>query len=192
MGQYIMKIGRSLALFAGSCAAADCAAVFVYNDGRFRDFLPNPVFAAARSSITLATALAIAFDYKLSLRGLSKGSKDYKEKKVECHSRAGKRLLDLCLLHGGAFVKVGQQVASYHYVLPKEYTVPLATLQDNGPTEEWDNVRDTIQSELSQLRGVPTKIGDVYSSFEKSPFASASLAQVHEAVLMSGTRVRGG
>lgn len=50
----------------------------------------------------------------------------------EVHKRAAARLLHVCQLHGGIYVKFGQYLASMNHVLPKEYTDTLRVLQVRG------------------------------------------------------------
>ncbi|CAL4987595.1 unnamed protein product [Urochloa decumbens] len=83
----------------------------------------------ARSSRAVYTIGFVVADYKYSLRGLDSGSADYRAKLSEIHLRSAKKLLKLCELNGGFYVKAGQYVSSLRQV-PKEYSSTLSSLQD--------------------------------------------------------------
>ena len=59
----------------------------------------------------------------------------------------------------------------------------LTALQSQAPADPPDAVRAMIQSEL----GKP--IEQLFAGFEEQPLASASIGQVHRAVLVDGRRV---
>jgi ubiquinone biosynthesis protein len=84
---------------------------------------------------------------------------------------------------GPTYVKVGQIVSSQASVIPPEWEKELAKLQSNVPPFPSDQVREIIMDQLGQ----PPE--ELYASFEPAPFAAASTAQVHRAVLHDGTEV---
>ena len=84
---------------------------------------------------------------------------------------------------GPTYVKIGQIVSSQASVLPPDWATELAKLQDAVPPFPAAQVRETI---IEELGAPPEKL---YGSFEAEPFAAASTAQVHRAVLRDGTRV---
>ena len=89
----------------------------------------------------------------------------------------------LCEEMGATYVKLGQFVASSPTLFPAEYVAEFQKCLDSTPPMAWDVVKGVIEEEL----GCP--IGDVYSHVETSPLASASIAQVHVATLLSGEEV---
>jgi ubiquinone biosynthesis protein len=84
---------------------------------------------------------------------------------------------------GPTYVKMGQIVSSRSEVLPQEWDDELAKLQSDVPPFPYEQVRETI---VEELKGEPEEI---YAEFEQEPFAAASTAQVHRAVLDDGTEV---
>jgi ubiquinone biosynthesis protein len=84
---------------------------------------------------------------------------------------------------GPTFVKVGQIVSSQASVIPPEWEEQLAKLQSNVPPFPGSQVREIIIDQLGQ----PPEA--LYTSFEPAPFAAASTAQVHRAILHDGTEV---
>ena len=84
---------------------------------------------------------------------------------------------------GPTYVKIGQIVSSQASALPVDIAEELEKLQDDVPPFPSDQVRTTILEEL----GAPPE--ELYASFEPTPFAAASTAQVHRAFLRDGTKV---
>jgi ubiquinone biosynthesis protein len=78
---------------------------------------------------------------------------------------------------GPSFVKFGQILSLRSDMLPKALTQELAKLQDKAALVPVDQVVEAVEESL----GRPLK--DVFSVFDKTPLASASLSQVHRAVL---------
>jgi ubiquinone biosynthesis protein len=84
---------------------------------------------------------------------------------------------------GPTYVKVGQIISSQASVIPQEWAVELEKLQSNVAPFPSDQVREIIIEEL----GKPPE--ELYATFEVTPFAAASTAQVHRATLHDGTKV---
>lgn len=84
---------------------------------------------------------------------------------------------------GPVYVKMGQIVSSQAQALPLEWQEELAKLQSNVPPFPADEARQILITEL----GKPPE--EVFDLFEAEPFAAASTAQVHRALLPGGERV---
>ncbi len=84
---------------------------------------------------------------------------------------------------GPLFVKFGQVLSTRRDLLPPEVADELAQLQDNVPPFDGTVARELVARSL----GRPW--ADVFSSFDETPVASASIAQVHFAVLTDGREV---
>lgn len=100
-----------------------------------------------------------------------------------CHERSARRILHLCEVNRGIYIKLGQHVAQLEYLLPEEYVRTLSATLNTAPTSTWADVREVVETDL----GVPLE--SVFASFNTTPVASASLAQVHQATLHDGQRV---
>lgn len=81
---------------------------------------------------------------------------------------------------GPTFVKIGQILSTRPDILPENYINEFGKLQDNVAPEEFSDICSIVEQELK------APIEGTFLSFEKEPAASASLAQVHKAVLKSG------
>jgi predicted unusual protein kinase regulating ubiquinone biosynthesis (AarF/ABC1/UbiB family) len=83
----------------------------------------------------------------------------------------------------GLVLKGCQYLGARADLMPREWVDVLARLQDRVPPRSLPEIRRMVEAEL----GRPLEA--VFQSFSAQPVASASLAQVHEAVLRDGTRV---
>lgn len=82
---------------------------------------------------------------------------------------------------GPVTTKVGQYLSLRRDLLPPEYCAELLRLTDTAPPFPWHEARDVLVRELG---GEPERLFDY---FDRTPYASGSLAQVHRARLQDGT-----
>ncbi|KAK3120329.1 hypothetical protein QOZ80_9AG0685880 [Eleusine coracana subsp. coracana] len=135
----------------------------------------------ARSSRAVYTIGFVVADYKYSLRGLSTESADYREKLSEIHLRSAKKLLKLCEVNGGFYVKAGQFVSSLRQV-PKEYSSTLSCLQDQATPSSFQDIKLVLQKNFGR------KINDIFLELDEHPIAAASIAQVHRGRLCNNNQ----
>ncbi|MGH7822360.1 MAG: ABC1 kinase family protein, partial [Candidatus Binatia bacterium] len=81
---------------------------------------------------------------------------------------------------GATFIKVGQIMSTRPDMFPPEFLAPLVELQDRVPPFAFAAVRAAVEEELGR------PLEDVFAAFDPAPVASASVAQVHRAVLRGG------
>ncbi len=81
---------------------------------------------------------------------------------------------------GPSFIKLGQIASTRPDMLPPEACIELEKLQDTIPPFPMSRVRQIIETEL----GEPLDV--LFQEFEEIPVASASIAQVHRAILPDG------
>lgn len=84
---------------------------------------------------------------------------------------------------GSTFIKLAQLLSNRPDVLPDTLIKELEKLQDGVPPVSFKIVRETFETETGK------KIEDWFSSFDKKPIGSASIGQVHRAVLHNGIEV---
>ncbi len=84
---------------------------------------------------------------------------------------------------GTSFIKIGQVLSTRPDLIGAELTEELSKLQSNTPADDYEKVANTIRAELG------SDPDELFASFEKEAMASASIGQVHRAVLKTGQEV---
>ena len=82
---------------------------------------------------------------------------------------------------GPIFIKFGQVLSTRRDLLPTDIADELAKLQDQVPPFPSDQAIAEIESTFGR------PVAEIFGSFTREPVASASIAQVHFAVLPDGT-----
>ncbi|MFT3928345.1 MAG: AarF/UbiB family protein [Myxococcales bacterium] len=138
----------------------------------------------ARLTATGFVLTRIAAGYRLHTTKAAFLSRERAARALEdLHRESARRLYDLSVRHGGAFLKVGQMLSARPDLLPEVYIRELSKLQDAAPEVPFPAVMSLIEEELGQ------PIEDVFAAFDQEPLAAASIGQVHRATLQDGREV---
>ena len=84
---------------------------------------------------------------------------------------------------GGLWIKQGQYLASRADMVPKSMGRHLASMLDSNPPRPLAQVVATLESELGEAKLA------LVAAIDPTPLSVASIAQVHAATLVDGTRV---
>ena len=84
---------------------------------------------------------------------------------------------------GPTFIKLGQILSMRSDILPKDYCEALKKLRSSVSPMPYSQVAEIVE------RSYARPIGEVFASFDETALGSASIAQVHAAVLQNGDRV---
>ncbi|GAA5950649.1 hypothetical protein JCM3765_000565 [Sporobolomyces pararoseus] len=127
--------------------------------------------ALRRSFRTLIFGIQLAIDFKMNF------SPDNPDGIDALHERTAKRLHKLCVENNGMYIKLAQSLAIQAAILPKPYREAFANVFDAAPAVEWDEVVKVFKAEFG------CHPDEAFDSFQRTPVASASIAQVHKARL---------
>jgi len=129
------------------------------------------------ATIGLFTRYGLAdFAHQQGLRGIAPDLSDEESEDQPSPERATafrERLVEL----GPAYVKLGQVLSTRPDLLPESYIRELELLQDDVGQIPFDDVVQTIESELGG------RLSKLFDAFDEEPIATASLGQVHAASL---------
>ncbi|OGQ34852.1 MAG: 2-polyprenylphenol 6-hydroxylase [Deltaproteobacteria bacterium RIFCSPLOWO2_01_FULL_42_9] len=84
---------------------------------------------------------------------------------------------------GPTFIKLGQVASTRADLLPPDWLEELKKLQDAVPPFPFEKVREVVE------HGLKAPLHEKFKTFDEAPCASASIAQVHYAILPSGQEV---
>jgi ubiquinone biosynthesis protein len=84
---------------------------------------------------------------------------------------------------GATYIKLGQVLSGRADLLPREYIEELSKLLDAAPPVPVAEIREIVEQELG------AGVEEIFVTFEDGPIASASIGQVHHAILPGGQAV---
>jgi aarF domain-containing kinase len=115
--------------------------------------------------------------------GVALPNDSYQERLAAIHKILASKLVAVCRLNGGIYIKTGQ-FASAFGVLPIEYREPMSQLEDRATPMPFEKIRTVLDQELGS-----ECIPGLFLDFSETATAAASLAQVHKAKLATGEEV---
>ncbi|MEM0992731.1 MAG: AarF/UbiB family protein [Bacteroidota bacterium] len=138
---------------------------------RQRIFLPSVRKRKAYWTATLVFFSYISLHFRAKFFG-----KAYQERRIKAlHQKNADRIRRRVQELQGLFIKFGQLISNLSNALPEEFRAPLEELQDHIKAKPYEEVEQTILAEFGQ------KPEALFTHFEKTPLAAASVGQVHRA-----------
>jgi ubiquinone biosynthesis protein len=105
-----------------------------------------------------------------------------RRERLEKHTRAERIRMALEEL-GPTYIKMGQILSSRPDLVSVEFVNEFAKLQDKVAPIDFEEIRKTIEAELKRPLAI------LFQSIDPTPLATASIGQVHRAVLHNGEPV---
>lgn len=105
------------------------------------------------------------------------------EARSQLYSEIGVKIAETLGEMKGAVMKVGQIASQYKDIFPPEVQNAIAKLQRQAPSMPFPQIKAQVEKEL----GKP--LDELFAVFEQTPFAAASIGQVHKATLKNGQAV---
>ncbi|KAI8854872.1 hypothetical protein BC829DRAFT_412582 [Chytridium lagenaria] len=154
--------------------------------------MADPIFLFFRRLYVLQLGLSIYLSYKIAQVWWNTFATKEQKEDVQAtdkvwdgvHERNAKKAYHAIVGLQGLWIKAGQYISTRADVIPESYVRLLKTLQDQVPSKPVDVTVATICSEF-QI----DSLDEVFEEFDVVPLATASIAQVHKAILKpkSGT-----
>ncbi len=101
----------------------------------------------------------------------------------ETHAQGADTLTKTIMSMQGFYVKAAQIVASRPDSIPEAYSDALSVFTDANEPLPVNVIKEVIEKELLAQRQRGEHFDDVFEEFDETPLGSASIAQVHRAVL---------
>lgn len=101
----------------------------------------------------------------------------------DSHQRSGELIAKTLGELKGAVMKIGQMASIASDLLPTEVATALSALQREAPPMPYDVIAEQVEREF----GTAPEL--LFQRFERTPFASASIGQVHRAITDDGREV---
>ena len=117
------------------------------------------------------------------LRGWFRSADENQRQLAETHWQTALRVLDSMSYLRGATMKIGQTLANFPDIVPRQFVETLEQLHFSAPPMHWSLLKEMVFNDLGDD---PEKI---FAAFDKQAFAAASLGQVHRGRLTSGEEV---
>ena len=118
-----------------------------------------------------------------SIRNFNADDDKKNEARSQLFQDIGLQIADTLGEMKGAVMKVGQIASQYKDIFPPEVAKAIAKLQRQAPPMPFAEIKQQVEKEL----GKP--LDQSFKHFEETPFAAASIGQVHKATLQDGQKV---
>lgn len=108
---------------------------------------------------------------------------DKRKGREKSYKSISKKLRKQFVHLGSTYIKLGQIISSGDGLFPKELVDQFKKLRDQVEPEKFYDIKRVIEQDFSR------PLESIFSKFNIEPLAAASIAQVHEATLITGEEV---
>lgn len=113
------------------------------------DFSGIGIVRFSRSAMALVE-IATIYQRDLYFQDWDKSSKEYREQRSKAHQKAADRVLQLCCLNRGVYIKVGQHIGALEYLLPIEFVNTMKILHSQAPSNTLEEIYMVIRQDLKR------------------------------------------
>ncbi len=143
-----------------------------------------PVSKTQRFLKLAGMTASVAGDYaKSRIKSVFQDKEQAEAERTAAHASSGQRIAETLGELKGVAMKIGQMASVAGDVLPRELSSALVSLQKEAPPMSYEVIASQIEAEL----GAPPEL--LFARFDRTPFASASIGQVHRACTDDGREV---
>lgn len=181
-GVWIALLGMVIAILIGMVFLVIAEALIPSNT------IPGPIYMARAGRMWIQrTQRYMQISWILLKHGVSLGSLG--GNRAQMRSAEGRAFMagkvrDALSESGVTFIKLGQILSTRRDLLPPEFIDAFSTLQTRARPLSWPEMHQAITANLHGR-----EIDTVFAHVEQEPLASASIAQVHRATLVTGEDV---
>ncbi|MCO5218214.1 MAG: AarF/UbiB family protein [Thermomicrobiales bacterium] len=179
---WVIMLGMAISILVGMLFLVIAEALIPSNS------IPGPMYLARATRRWMhRTRRYLEISWILFKHGISIGA--ISSNRSELRSSEGRaffagKVRDALSESGVTFIKLGQILSTRRDLLPPEFIAAFSTLQTNARPLPWSEIEQAIIADLAGKR-----IDEVFAEIDHTPLASASIAQVHTATLLSGEEV---
>lgn len=147
--------------------------------------MAKPAHTPGRRFMKLASMTASIATKTVSnkLKNLNADEEQKNASRSQLFQDIGLQIADTLGEMKGAVMKVGQIASQYKDIFPPEVAKAIGKLQRQAPPMPFAVIQQQIEKELGQ------PLSALFQSIDETPFAAASIGQVHKAVLPNGEAV---
>lgn len=92
--------------------------------------------------------IASIYRRELYFKEWDKSTKEYRDQRSIAHQKAADRVLELCCLNRGVYIKVGQHIGALEYLLPIEFVNTMKILHSKAPSNTLEEIYKVIRQDL--------------------------------------------
>ncbi|ODQ67895.1 ABC1-domain-containing protein [Nadsonia fulvescens var. elongata DSM 6958] len=156
---------------------AGLGVLLYFTEDNTRRFVDNAALISSRVSIVVVTTTKCVYHYTRVLGAQYASEQDRELALKDCHKRCAKITMEAIVRNGGIYIKLGQHLSAMTYLFPPEWTQTMEPLQDRCPVSSIESINKMFLTDTGK------DIKATFSEFDYVPLGSASLGQVHRAVL---------